>query len=86
MDTKLLDISIVELGRTKRRFDKLIHKEKEHLSFLERSSDDCWTYPNANANYESYLDGMEKSQDRLNKLNDIKDNIESILEQIKSLN
>jgi hypothetical protein len=85
MDEKSLNASLVELRRTKRRLDKVIQVERRHLDFLERSSDGCWDYPDADEKYELYTDKMQETGDRIRKLVDIIDNIEYVIGSIDSI-
>ena len=85
MDEKIINTSLTELGRTKRRLDKLIQAERCHLAFLERSADSCWDYPGADEKYELYTNKMQEIEDRIRELVDIIDNIGYVIGKIKSI-
>ena len=82
---KDIDLSLDELKRTQRRLEKIITRKENALSFLERASDNCWENPNADEKYEYYLNKMGVVEESIDKLTEMKENLEKIIIQLKSL-
>lgn len=71
MDQNLITLSQTDLAKIQRRINKLQASVAKHKEFLERSSDCCWDYPNADEKYEYYMGLIEIAEKRENLLESI---------------
>ncbi len=85
METKLINLSISELGRIERRVRKLIAQGNGRMSGLERAADNCWEYPGADEAYENYSNEMVELEGVLNRLEEAKENIERTIAILNKL-
>jgi hypothetical protein len=85
MGLTLLQLSIRDLEKTSRRIDKVIAEELRLNDFLCRSSDECWSYPDADEKNEMCMDRISESDQRLEKLNRTKECVKMALDALKHL-
>ena len=86
MEKHWIDINEQELGRMERRVNKEIAALDRHITFLERSADNCWDYPNAENNNETYLSVLSDIEAEKELISSLVENIsksKQILQQIK---
>ena len=88
MDQNLITLSQADLAKIQRRINKLQASVAKHKEFLERSSDGCWAYPNADEKYEYYMSLIEIAEKREALLNSIHESLDhatndlSVLEKL----
>lgn len=75
MDQNLITLSQADLAKIQRRINKLQASVAKHKEFLERSSDGCWDYPNADEKYEYYMDLIEIAEKRETLLDSIHESL-----------
>lgn len=56
------------LTALKRSIANALKREERRMAFLERSSDECWVYPDAELKYDRYLELMSDSQAKIDAL------------------
>lgn len=87
MEKHWIDITEQELGRMERRVNKEIAALDRHISFLERSADNCWDYPNAEENNDKYLTKIADANARKELIHSFVESLsksKQILQQIKN--
>lgn len=88
MDQNLIILSQADLVKIQRRINKLQVSVAKHKEFLERLSDGCWDYPNADEKYECYMDLIEIAEKRETLLDSIHESLDhaandlSVLEKL----
>ena len=85
MDQKLIALSQADLAKIQRRIEKLQSSAIRHKEFLERSSDNCWDYPDADEKYEHYMDLIEIAERREELLENIYENISQVVDDLTKL-
>ena len=86
METKWIDTTELELERIERRVNKEIAVHDRHISFLKRSADTCWEYPDAEEKSEKYLSLLSDAIAKRELINGLIESISKtrqILQQIK---
>ena len=56
------------LAALKRSIANALKREERRMAFLERSSDECWAYSDAELKYDRYLVLMSNSQAKIDAL------------------
>ena len=85
MEIKNVQLTINDLAKASRRIGRLIEAEERFNAFLCRSSDDCWSYPNADEKYEMYLNKMNLSDERITTLEEAQEAVQSALSKLEPL-
>ena len=85
MDDKMLNMSLVDLGRIQRRLGKLQSQEEGHMSGLERAADNCWEYPGADDKYDQLSNEMIELEKKLEILSGVKETIDNAIAKLRAL-
>ena len=79
---KKLDLSLRDLKRIRHRLQAMGDDFQRYMSFLERSADECWAYPDADEKYDSLSKAMVKVEEKqiiisesLELITEIEDNL-----------
>ena len=71
MEKTWIELTESDLQKIEKRIKRELANLDRHISFLERSADNAWEYPNAEENNEKYLDKLsqvEKQKELLDEL------------------